>query len=408
MGEIAAERAQLTSLTLPRRGLDELLRGWTSDGQVFEALGAIQSDDTQVDWSARDIERRASRVLLEQVEPDLCRLPHEVRMWLEHLPVATTATRLVSSRPLQATDWATTARRYGWPPTSFAGRPRSRVRDETTLRVLAWAAKRLGQMLEDVRPVAKLLAGNAEPPIATMIEVVEQHLDDIEIYRPDRLDVRSLASSGTPWSTLASIANTLLRAETDLEHLAYEIIEPQPDLVWRLFHLSVLGEVLASVRSLGGRVKWVAPLSAAQASGPQFYVSIGGDTWDLWFEASAASRWYGVDSPYRAAVAGVAVGQKSIGADIMLCLGGKRALSFECKWSADGQYVGRHGYHQASSYLVEARSGLAHNVWSYVIGPSEVVPVQSQSTLGWSGGAAVVGVGNIEHVEQLVRTAVFD
>lgn len=90
----------------------------------------------------------------------------------------------------------------------------------------------------------------------------------------------------------------------------------------------------------------------------------------------------------------------------MLCLGGTRALSFECKWSADGQYVGRHGDRQALSYLVEARSGLAHDVWSYVIGPSEVVPAQSQATLGWTGGAAVVGMGNIEHVEQLVGTAV--
>lgn len=89
----------------------------------------------------------------------------------------------------------------------------------------------------------------------------------------------------------------------------------------------------------------------------------------------------------------------------MLCLGGKRALSFECKWSADGQYVGRHRYLQASSYLVEARSGLAHDVWSYVIGPKEVVPAQSQALLGWTGGAAVVEVGNIEHVDQLVRIA---
>ncbi len=406
MGDIPAQRPQLSSLTLPRRGLDELLRGWTSDGHVYEALSAVSTADMSVEWSPRDIERRASRVLLERVEDDIMRLPTSAAGWLPHIPVATTLTREVSTRPLRPTDWAATTRRFGWPPTSFVVHPRSRVRDETTLRVLAWTARRLGAMLRDTLPAATSLAGRVDPHIAAMIEVANQDFADIEAERPDRLDIRSLAGSGTPWSTLAAVAEALVRAETDLDFLAYEIIEPIPDLEWRLFHLSVLGEVVATLRYLGGRVRWAAPLSASETSGPQFQIALGEDTWDLWFEASAAAKRYGVESPYRNATLAVTTVQKAIGADVMLCRPSVCALTLECKWSVDGSYVGRDGYHQASSYLVEARAGIATDAWSYVIGPKEVVPVRSETELNWPGGSAVIGAANIEHVAGLVRALI--
>ncbi|OJF14217.1 hypothetical protein BG844_10900 [Couchioplanes caeruleus subsp. caeruleus] len=263
-------------------------------------------------------------------------------------------------------------------------------------------------MVRDVRTAAPLLVGRIERPVFTMIEVVKTDLADVEALCPDRLDLRSLASSGRPWSTLAMVAASLLRAQTDLDFLAFELIEPDPELEWRLFHLSVLGEVLAAVRSLGGRVLWRAPLSAGESSGPQFELRIGPHVWDLWFEASGAARHYRVASPYKAATAGVSRNQRAIGADIMLCLPGKRALMLECKWSGHGSYVGRDGYHQASSYLVEARSGIADEAWSFVIGPEEVVRSQSETVLDWPGGAAVVGAGSINHVRGLVRLLIVD
>lgn len=404
MGEFAARRSELTPLALPRRGLDQLLRGWTSDGQVFDALSAVGSFDT--DWSARDIERRASRVLLDKIESDIRALPSSVAGWLENLPITTTSIREVSSRPLRPTDWAASARRHGWPPRAFIGKPRSRVRDEITLQVLAWTARRLEAIVREVNPLAPLLVGRVEPQVTAMAKAVDQELADVEIARPDRLDIRSLASAGTPWSALAAVADVLQRAETDLKFLAFEVIEPMPELEWRLFHLSVLGECLATLRDLGGRVRWAAPLNASGSSGPQFQITLDGNTWDLWFEASAAPRRYQVKSPYRTATAGVKVLQKPLGADIMLCLPGERSLMFECKWSADGTYVGRDGYHQATSYLIEAKSGIAVNAWSYVIGPEEVVPALSEAALDWPGGTTVVGAGNIEHVAGLIHSAV--
>ncbi|SLH42488.1 Uncharacterised protein [Mycobacteroides abscessus subsp. massiliense] len=408
MGDLAAQRAQLSMPVLPRRGLDELLRGWTSDGQVYEALSAVSSAETFVEWSTRDIERRAARVLLERMAEDIQRLPVDPSGWLPYIPVTTTSSREVAARPLRPTDWSATARRFGWPPSAFVGHPRTRVRDETTLRVLVWAARRLDAMLRDVSPVAKLLAGQVEPHIAAMTEIVNRELGDVDAERPDRLDIRSLAGSGTPWSTLAAVTDALVRAETDLEFLAYEIIEPIPDLEWRLFHLSVLGEVLGALRALGGRVRWTAPLSASQSTGPQFQVTIGQDVWDLWFEASGAAKRYGVESPYRAATSAVNVTQRTIGADVMLCRPGSKALMFECKWSVDGTYVGRDGYHQASSYLVEARAGIVTDAWSYVIGPAEVVPARSETELAWPGGVAVLGAANIDHVAELVQAVVTD
>jgi hypothetical protein len=402
MGDLAAERTELTRLTLPRRGLDELLRGWSSDGQVFEALGAVAGDDTEVSWSARDVQRRAHRVLLDRVQDDVRRLPSSAASWQEYLPVTVAATRVVSERPVRPMDWAATARRSGWPPRSFVGNPRSRARDETTLQVLVWTARKLDVVRRDARASAPLLVERVDQPISALTQVAEVDIDAVAAIRPDRLDVRALATSGMPWSSLAAVAEALLAAETDLEFLAYQLIEPSQDLQWRMFHLSVFGEVLAALRGHGGRVRWNAPLTASSTTGPQFHVNFGPVRWDLWFEASAALSYYRSRSPYVQATAGVPGNQQTIGADVMLCLPGSRALTLECKWSPNRTYVGRDGYHQASSYLVEARAGVAHDAWSYVVGPEEVVVRRTYTQLLWPGGAAELGVCSIGQVEELV------
>lgn len=406
MDKDAAARTELTPLVLPRRGLEELLRGWTSDGQVFEALSAVGTDDLVVDWSAQDIQRRADRVILERVEADICRLPDSASKWREQLPMTVASQRTETGQPARPMDWATTARRYGWLPQTFVSNPRSRVRDEMTLQVLAWTATRLDGMVHDLSNVARHLIGRVQPGVLAMVEVVRQELPDVEIVRPDRLDIRALSTSGTPWSLLARVAEELLRAETDLQFLAFQIIEPVPELEWRLFHLSVLGEVLAAMRSLGGQVRWTAPLSASEAPGPQFQVRLGRDVWDVWFEASGAPKHYGVLSPYRKATASVGGAQQSIGADILLCLPRAQALALECKWSASSGYVGREGYHQASSYLVEIRAGIADDARSYLVGPEEVVPRLSEAMLDWPGGLATVGSCNISHIAELVHRSV--
>lgn len=406
MGELAAQRPQLTPLILPRRGLDELLRGWTSDGQVFEALGAIGGDEFELDWSAADVRRRAHRVLLERLTEHLWRLPASASMWREHLPVTVTATRVVAERPVRPVDWAATARRSGWPPSSFIGNPRSKVRDETALQALAWTSRKLSEVRRDAVGAAPVLVASVDAQLAALAEILDRDLAGITAVRPDRLDIRSLASSGTPWTSLAAVTDQLVAAERDVEFLAFQIIQPSADLEWRLFHLSVLGEVLATLRALGGRVRWAAPLSRSSTSGPQFQIRFGRELWDLWFEASSAPNHYGWPSPYVQATAGVPGSPQSIGADVMLCLPGSRVLTLECKWSADRSYVGRDGYHQASSYLVEARSGIAADAWSYTVGPDEVVVRPTATRLSWPGGVAEVGVCPFGHIPTLTRSVV--
>jgi hypothetical protein len=403
VGQDAARHPELVDLVVPRRGLDALLRGWSSDGQLFEALGAIRDADLVVQWSARDIERRAARVLLERLAPVLSLLPMDASRWREHLPVTTTSYREVASRPIHPTNWAMTTRLFGWPASKFVAHPRSRVRDESALTTLAWSSHALERLLRDVRSTAPLLTGRIEVPIAAMADVVSRELADVEAVRPDRLDLHALGSSGRPWNALATVGEAIVRAETDTRFLAFEIIEPEPDLQWRLFHLSVLGAVLAAVQRLGGRVHWLAPLSASVASGPQFQVTIGQDCWDLWFEAAGAARHYGLISPYQAATAGVRGNQRNIGADILLTRPGHLALMLECKWSAFGAYVGRDGYHQAAAYAVEARSGLAGTAWSYVVGPEEIVTARSDVELAWDAGNTVLGSCCIQDVDHLVE-----
>ena len=66
--------------------------------------------------------------------------------------------------------------------------------------------------------------------------------------------------------------------------------------------------------------------------------------------------------------------------DLLLIDYPNRALVIECKWSSDPSYVGRDGYHQASSYALDTLNGLAHEVWSFIVGPQEIVPVANIAT----------------------------
>lgn len=405
MDQSTARDPQL-AIQLPRAGLDELMRGWSSDGQLYEALSAVAPLDMDLAWTRRDIENRASRVLLARLADELANLPTDPAAWREHLPVATVVRRQISDRPARPTNWTATARRFGWPPTSYVSHPRSREQDETTLQLLVWTARSLERIVQRVHAIAPVLVSQVEPPVLALLQLVNEDLSDIPAARPDRLDLRSVAASGRPWTALAAVAETIVQSETDLALLAYELIQPDPDLEWRLFHLAVLGEVLSALRKLGGRVSWRAPLNSSGSPGPQFQVDVGQSRWDLWFEAAASATYYQAHSPYRRATSGVVRNQRSIGADVMLCLPGERALTLECKWSPYSTYVGRDGYHQAAGYAVEVRSGQGIQAWSYVVGPEELVQTTSSERLDWPGSPVVIGACSVRDLENLIASLV--
>lgn len=398
-------RAQLErDLHLPRTGLKEILRGWNGDGPVYAALAAIQDSSLEIRWTEQDIRRRASRVLLGKMEQMILRLPATEAEWAEYLPISMESHKTTSRRLLHPINWAQTSRQFGWPPKQFVGNPRARIPDESALTALVWTANTLKRLTREARLLGKELVDSIALQVKALADIASSELTDVVSVRPDRLDLMSLRTSGRPWSGLAEVASNLIRAETDLEFLAYELIEPDPELRPKLFQLSVLGATLMALRANGARIRWSAPVTVSEVSGPQFQATMpDGTKWDLWFEAFGVMSFYGVESPYRQATASVIGYDLSTGADLMLVRPSERALILECKWSPRGTYVGRDGFHQAASYALQARAQLVHSAWSFVVGPAEVVPETSYSVAAWNETAIILGITNINFITSLVR-----
>jgi hypothetical protein len=391
------------AIQIPRDGLETVLRGWSGDGQIFAALASVSDSSTTVVWSARDVRRRAHRVMLGKLESALKLWPATVQQWAEYLPITVTSQRTITPTIAGPVTWAETVRRFGWPPTQFVSKLRRRTSDEVALTTLAWTAHKLLTALDDIADLSPSLHSRLISPIQTLRCARDEYLADTPAIRPDRIDLISMASSSRPWPSVAYIAKMFTQAETDLGYLAYELIEPDPDLEWRLFHLAVLGHVLLALRGSGARVRWRAPLTARQTSGPQFLVTMReGTTWDLWFEAAGANAHYGNSSLYRNAVRNITNVERSIGADILLVRPGDRALLIECKWSPLGTYIGRDGFHQAAGYALEARAGLAQQVWSFVIGPEEIVPSSSVAFDVLEPASVLIGSASVRNIGSIL------
>ena len=367
------------SLSIPPAGVHEVLRGWSGEGSIFESLAYVSSPDA-LDWTTSDIQRRARRVLLGIVEPLTATWPRTARAWEEYLPSSTVAERRVSLIPAGSVNWLETRRAGGWPPREFTLRTRRRVMDETPIATLAWLSRHLRVVLDDVRPSAPVTAELLEARLLE-VETALAPWEDIEAVRPDRLSLLSLRTSGYPWTSVAAAADLAVRAERDAEYIAFDLIAPDPDLGWRLFHLAVYGMVLRALRNHRFVVTWRRPLAGTRPGAQVEAIAPSGTRFDLWFEAGAARSSYGLEkAAYHDAVGAIEGVGGAIGVDVMLIAPGARALLLECKWSTNPRYVGRYGFHQASSYALDALAGLADEVWSFVVGPQEIVPETSAAT----------------------------
>lgn len=355
---------------------------------MFDALASISTPDA-LDWTAADIARRAHRVLLGIVDPLTATWPATAAAWEEYLPSTTTTERRTDRVPAGAVNWRETRRHHGWPPRAYALRSRRRVVDETTVAALFWLARRLRLIVDDVRQLAPATA----EAVAARLDAVEVALapwDDTDLARPDRLALLSLRTSGYPWTSVAAAAELVGRVERDAEFVAFDLIAPDPDIGWRLFHLAVYGMVMRSLRNHRFKVNWRRPLAGTRPGAQVEALAPSGARFDLWFEAAAARSVYGLDrSAYFDAVRSIPGTGAPIGVDVMLIDRGERALLLECKWSTNTQYVGRYGFHQASSYALDALAGLARDVWSFVVGPADVVP-ETNVALGLHDGLGVV------------------
>jgi hypothetical protein len=386
-------------LPIPQAGLEETLRAWSGRGELWEALASIQETSvSERQWTWRDIERRAHRVLFAEIVPLLRGWPMSVREWLDALPAESHRSHVLSATPVSGVSWTDT-RRLGWPPREFLARPRQRTDRTALVTTLSWALEELERVASDALAIEPGLAD----PVGRQFDAARQLRSMSPVVAaasvaPDRAEVVAMASEGRPWIAVARVVEVLRSVwAANLTDLALRLVMPSEDLRWRLFHLAVLGTLLIALHDQGCTIISRRPLSGA-APGPAYVVTDGhGRDWDLWFEAGGAWGYYNNRAPYLDATRGLGKTGRPLGADLLLIRSNESALILECKYSSSGETVGRVGYEQTVTYAAETRSRLAPKVMAAVIAPAGVSRWSETELI-----SGYVGIGSPEDVPALV------
>lgn len=413
MDQESSPHARLSELAVPLDGIEDVLSGWSGKGSLYEALGAVSEDEElEREWGEQAIRSRADRILVEHIRADLHRWPRSAEGWLPHLPVASRAEVLVSSTPRGRVDWRETSRRFGWPSRSYVTRRRHREIADVTVTTLAWTLERMEEVLRQARKGRMLPEADPalDQPLSAAREALALTKTPETLPRPDRHDLEALITSGRPWSYVEPVTSKIVRSETDLLWFAEQLLAPDPDLRWRLFHLAALGHVLRVLRQNQARISWRAPIGAG-SSGPHFVARLPNGTGiEVWFETAGANKHYGGASSglYSETVKPVHGAKGGIGADLGLFVPSrKHALLFEVKFSWYGPYISRNGFHQAAAYLLDAGDSW-DRVWSYVLGPKEKVsgtsqvPIPRRQSDDALGVTSIVGLGDL--IADFLRT----
>lgn len=376
------------TLTIPTEGLVEIRRVWAGRGGLWNGIAAVESDRGDT-WTPELARRRATRVVVELLRPQLLTWPESHRMWLDALPAQTLRRRVVSDVPGAGVDWPL-SRMGGWPPREFHHRRRTRVADTVLVTVTRWTIEKLveGVVAVDALDPSHLGAAARSRVMVAQSMLNREPLASAHLAMPTRQDLAALRSSGRPWASVAAVAGWLRVLDHDATRLADMPINPDPVLADRLFHVAVLGSLLRGLRATGWNISVVGLPGSPNGSPPFVATDPVGDTWDLWFEMSGAWAHYGVPAPYSPAVAGIVGTGGPLGADIALLRHGDRAVLIECKYSENPTYVGRNGYEQVLAYMTEALTGLASTAAGVVVGPDEIVTATGATST--SAGPVIV------------------
>ena len=398
------------SLAIHDSGLLRVLSEWSGAGNLYRAVAAATPDPLEREWTPRDVERRAMRIMLLECSPLLRRWPRSAKAWLDHLPALSARQRFWSSVPQTRVDWAKTRRR-GWPPSSFAIRRRHRSTDQVTLSVLAWTLGRLKvafdasrTLVGPQRSAVDDLASDVETTLHRTLPILEL-LDEADFTLPTRDDLRAVFAAGWPWNVVAEVARVFAAMERGgAEALARRLLRPDgfPETI---FQLSVLGAAVIAAESQGANVKSLRPIGY-MTDGPVYRIEMPGQaSWDLWCEAANCWSAYGVPDRYREIAAtltsedGAVFQAKNIRPDLLLAREGDRALVFECKFPSgtrDPGYVA-HGLYQASYYAHQLRPAFGEVV-GLAVGPSELVPMHVER----GHGLARIGVIDPSQIDGLI------
>lgn len=374
--------SSLSAAPIPEAGLSEVLSKWIGRGQLFEGLAASFDEADERSWTARDLRSRAQRLLFEQMLPDIASLPTRLATWLDALPATRLQKFVTADVPLAGTEWVTTRIKHGWPPKAFAARQSVRSTDMLLSTTLKWTLERLAS----VRFGASQSYAEVDFPVRAQLDAATRltklhPLSSADSIRPSRQDLRAIARAGRPWGNIAKLAEALLVLEEAPERLAYELLMPDEEIRWRLFHLGVLGVLLQALRSRKCSIVSLRPISA-KSTGPAFRITEPtGKVWSLWFEAAGIWTATTTRAPYAEATSGLALKERALGADLLLLSGNGEALVLECKYSRSPEFVARAGYYQAVGYAAELASRMCSTVTALVVGPDGVVSRASSTEL---------------------------
>lgn len=390
---------------IPTEGLHEVLSAWSGRGQLWEALAATRLERR---WTPADVRRRAHRVLLQELTPDLAALPSTLRQWQDRLPARSHRRRTETASPVGGVDWAETYRAHGWPPRTLVARPRRKTADQRLLEASAWTLRRLHDIVVDARNVEATAGKEAEQQIGAALRLLDSGVVDHgpDPQTPTSTSLRLLRSTGWPWRAVARLADRLIALDrAGLRELAAVMVAPDADLRARLFHLGILGEVLLAFRDAGLTVVSRRPLTAAVGGGPAYTAEGPEETWDIWYEAAGAWSYYDVTSSYREVTAEVPGRDGTLGPDVLVVDARRdRAFLVECKYSYNPDYAVRDGYLQTLAYAAEVRSRLAQQVTALLTAPDPVVGTGGAvSTV--AGAMSVAGSGRVRsHLRSWLET----
>lgn len=351
-----------TTLPIPTDGLEEIVRLWSGAGDAYRALGCIEpspGDNTQ-EWSPTAVRDRARRVGYAMLVSELAESawPATSNVWREALPAESVRPWVTADHPQSSTDWVATRRLGSWPAVEFVGRPRRRIPDTLLSATLRWCLEEIDELRASavrVEPTATSREPVGMPSTLALLD--EPPLESALGVRPTRAELRAVRREGWPWTALTLAATELLRqGDLGAAAVATELLFPDPEIEWRMFHLAVFGEVLLGLKDCGAGVRSLRPLGIG--SGPVHEVRKDDRLWDLWFEAAGLPAHYGGRSPYAAVARQLHRRPRSLQPDIALVRrDDRRARVWECKYSMDDAYL-RVGIMQSLAYLTEVEGAL--------------------------------------------------
>ncbi len=364
-----------SDIVLPREGIREVTKIWSGDGNLIELLAMAYDNDDCISWSSEEIRQRSNRILLGKLQETILMLPSSLPQWEKYLPLDTYSDKRLESRLHGKILWSETRRRQDWPPQEYVVQIKRRNISTIAITALLWLAEQLSAIADSVSNMSPILTKRVRPHIDALTELTGEYAWDSVPDEPDRFELHALRSSGQPWKSVSEAVSRIIASKRSPEVLAFELLEADTEMKPSLFHLTTFGYLISALRLRRFSIVSEAILHGSRNRPQIRAIHPNGETWELWYEARRMRSQYGVrPSAYKSAVEGINYSEKSFGYDVLLIRPEKRALILECKWSGKPEYVGRQGFHQASSYALDARNGLAKEVWSFVVGPEEIVP----------------------------------